>query len=278
MNNNYSFADNPDHPYLLMNPDFLIGKRGNLFAFYEPSQDEISKPDNLLARFALSKIAFPEYTKHLLILNKIFDKDIGFTNNFYNNFDKIFDKTEIKDLVKYLEKRHFQKNIDHNIKYKKIIAKRFSIIFTKNITEQKQMRYKTNSLVLQPSRHFFKPNINSWANRNKKLKVTKNLFVFCESLITHKKIRNSYYNFTKNVRNMIVASTLKDYNIDKGEFVGIQSTINFLKINHIPALYYDPLKAFRVLSFSGWNLTNNLSPNFLERIIHLYHKSYENYR
>ena len=64
----YEVAPRPDHPFLLDGPDLLVGGNGILTAFFEPKREEMVRPDVLLVRLALTRLALPQHCRCVLIV------------------------------------------------------------------------------------------------------------------------------------------------------------------------------------------------------------------
>lgn len=55
-----SVAVAPDLPHLIVAPDVLVGAEGRLLAAFLPRRYEITKPELLLSRLALSRLGLPD--------------------------------------------------------------------------------------------------------------------------------------------------------------------------------------------------------------------------
>ena len=60
---------NPDHPYLFEGPDILAGGDGRLLAIFRPKSTELSNPNRLLSRLVLTKLALPNHTRYILVMD-----------------------------------------------------------------------------------------------------------------------------------------------------------------------------------------------------------------
>jgi hypothetical protein len=63
----YIVAPDPDHPDLLVGPDLLAGRAGDLLAVFVPRPVEYARPERLLGRLALSRLALPDHLRSVAV-------------------------------------------------------------------------------------------------------------------------------------------------------------------------------------------------------------------
>jgi len=98
----YVISINPDHPYLFVGPDLLVGGHGQLGAIFIPNVAEYSHPNKLLVRLAVSRLALPAHTRCILTV----DMDrlpLGYVEEIRRNFNAVLNATEYDGLTSVLE-------------------------------------------------------------------------------------------------------------------------------------------------------------------------------
>jgi len=88
---------NPDHPLLMRSADVLIGGSSLMTAAFLPTSEERSDPKKLSARLILNRLALPNHTRCVLVIE---EADRSLANRFGNDFAAIVPWTRRGDVAK----------------------------------------------------------------------------------------------------------------------------------------------------------------------------------
>ncbi|WP_224961808.1 hypothetical protein [Geomonas subterranea] len=132
-------AVNPDHPYLLSPPDLLLGRNGKLLAVYEPHREELSEPNSLLARLALSRLALPAHCQHILVV----DEDGTSLGSVDNSFDKVIESVDTRKIPTIIEDRtRLDSAILREVKETHFL--RFQVLYESSLLQFNRSHFKKN--------------------------------------------------------------------------------------------------------------------------------------
>lgn len=245
----------PDHPFTFIGPDYLLSSYKGLLAIFIISENDRLNISKLLMRLINSRIAYPPYTKMILLRSNeiINDKYIDKEKEY---FDFVVDLKQLKKpstIIKEQVNQGFIKEIQH---MQKRIFNLQSQIQTNNLRYLKRIEFKKAKIIP------FQDNLQRvkyYNNLNKREEsVHANIFLIENDIVGFK-------NLSKSQSDLKELSPFYEY-VMKSEiqlFKGIPSfnsiTRKYLSLNEIPTGRFDPLKAIRIASLFGWligNLTN----------------------
>jgi len=260
----------PDHPFLILRPNILIGRSGQLLAVFIPYKNEETSPERLLVRLALSKLALPSNLMTVLI-SKSWGREVD--NQFERNFDAVIHENDKNISGSLMKMMLMDKKNNDDIEYilKKNQKKTFlrMDLFIKYSVRNTREHKKTTiipNIFEEIKSESQKVYIPSWIN-SKKIKLSSNLLNYHGAIITSADFerRNNLYN---TLANLIFLSTKMLYQLDNGIPYQHQNIINpnIVFVDKIPLGHFDPLKPVRAAAFGGWIYMNNEDTSGIEEI------------
>lgn len=248
-------VDNPDHPFTFDGPDTLLYNSNGLLAVFIIRQNEYRNTRKLFARVTNTLIAYPAYTKMILLLDSKRCVPNYITQFGEAYFNKFIERNEISKLnnllsekkaehdlkkIKYIQQRifSFQSTVQKdNVKYieeKKIFRKNF---FNKDLTLQDKAKYYDR---IRQREVIARANIFNYQNQYyAQKKLSKNISDLREL--------KPYFEFVINL----------EFDVDNGVPYYKHLSEKVLNINDIPKIKFDPFKPIRVASLFGWHLVNS---------------------
>lgn len=263
-------VDNPDHPFTFDGPDILLSDTNGLLAIFSIRNNEQVSPTKLLTRLTNSLIAYPAYTKMLLLVSQeddIPDSINQLGKSYFNEFITINDIRKSKALIR-------DKKTDYKLKEIKNIQKKIfniqsqvqkdNIEYIKRRKEFNLQISTHDTLLKRKARYFDKIS-------QKEIEVRANIFEYENQFYGLKKLSNKtsdlqelrpFYEFVIN----------SEFTVDNGIPYFKYLSRKALNIDDIPKMKIDPFKPTRVASLFGWHLVNSNDFAGLENRISKYKK------
>lgn len=262
-------VDNPDHPFSYDGPETLLSDKKGLLAIFSIRDNEQKNPNKLFSRITNSIIAYPAYTKMLLLYNHkevIPDSIANFGKYYFSDFIEVKDIKKSKALIK--DKKDDKKIFE----IKNIQKKLFNI----------QSQVQRDNLIYIKKNDFNKKEINDMPKLkdkakyfdriNQKLVSTRaKIYEYEDQIFGLKKMSKSvpdlielqpFYEFALN----------SEFEVDNGvphfRFIARKA----LNVSDVPKIKFDPLKPTRIASLFGWHLVNSNDFQQLEKRISKFKK------
>jgi len=257
-------VDNPDHPFTYDNPDFLLSNRKGLLAVFKIRENELKNPNKLFNRLTNSIIAYPPYTKMLLLIenNKNYPNVIEqFWKKYFNEYIEIKDLKRSNLLIKDSKPLKIIKEIKN---IQKRIFRVQSQVQNDNLYFYNKSKFEIKEIKpfpeLKEKAKFYDSIIN------KERIVRANIYKYDNQFIAVKKLSKNISDIKELVpyfEFVINSEFFVDYGVPNFKFLSRKA----INLNNIPSLRYDPLKPTRIASLFGWHISNadNLQ-NLLQRI------------
>lgn len=139
----------PDHPILISAPDALVAKKGQIIAYYSLHAGEKGRLKNLLARLALSRLALPTHTQHLLVYSgDRYVSDSTLILDSSNNFDQLFDsfdnvipESDILSSLKLLNNDAKKSIVERAMVGREMHYVKYNILFNLSLKQNKEKDY-----------------------------------------------------------------------------------------------------------------------------------------
>ncbi len=300
LENEFVVIDRPDHPFLLIQPDVIVGGKGLLTALFFPSAHELSSPQKLLARLILSRLGLPAHAKCVLMIDSK-KSTAKIHNEAVSHFHETFEISHWADLYSFIKDNKSGsrvKPVPPDIH--KQTFERYSIIMKgssqwvekdktpfdakKLLNEFENKKYQQTSSSQLPKRY-------EDSNTPKTLQIYEDKFT--HPLLTEgRRVSSDIKPSTRKPRqprvtwlqgeDIVVAVFNQQSKLDKLRDVisfgvnlnyklneGIPTTpkdlkINFVALDELPVNQIDPEKPFRAGAFAGWLLMRPTSANEVE--------------
>lgn len=252
-----TYVDSPDHPNLISSPDTLVAKNGGITAYYRVHSDEKSRLKNLLSRLAISRLALPLHTKHVLVLPK--DNIERILCICLPNFDRVIESCDFatslnllndKTPDSILERNHFLRD-EHYVK--------FGIVYKLSLHQEshahgRKMNISFDGNILESVYY------SDWLKSARNKEITKEFF---KSHLFYKTGRGviSIPNFDSSsnkidlLRNICLSSLQIDSDFEYGVLKSDLMLGKFIMSESIPGYKHDVLKGLRSAAFCGLSLS-----------------------
>lgn len=102
LEDDFEVVQNPDHPFLFLGPDLLVGTRDHIVGIFLVHYDELTHPEELLARMAMSRIGYPDNFQAVLIFHQSLGDDDPFNKSVRSQFDAVVDSSSVSTIKKRL--------------------------------------------------------------------------------------------------------------------------------------------------------------------------------
>ena len=249
----------PDHPLLLNGPDILIASEGILTAVFIPHAHELKKPDYLLVRLGLSRLAYPPHMRCVLVVDKIREEHLEL-NRLSRNFHESLRTSEWKNLNKFVEDPNAGRNqvgiIPTDIRQKMFSRYVYALEETeKYLSTQSRKRNATRKLsrdkILMEGNRLA---VRMWTSQEDSL-LPNNVRVIENYLVSVCSFKRGAV--TSKLRPSINAAMQHSFGIDNGVPYARQNVLsmNVMVVDEAPHNKIDSLKPIRATSFAGWVLT-----------------------
>ena len=130
----FTYVNSPDHPNLISSPDALVAKKGEIIAYYRVHSDEQSRLKQLLSRLAISRLAFPVHTKHVLVLPKgNIEKKLSL---YLSNFDLVIEDSDFTASLTLLNDKASNSIVERNLFLRDEHYIRFGITYQLSISQE----------------------------------------------------------------------------------------------------------------------------------------------
>ena len=258
----------PDHPLLLVSPDILASKNGNLAAIFVLKADETQSPDKLLVRLALARLALPRHTRCILIsdpLEPLLDDGLG------SHFHKVFYTGNTKDLAAFIMDPLPNSRVKPiPIDIRRRTFQRFDALYAESeehasIETENQ---ESAPIPFEDELHNFPSiDIRSWTGQQSP-------FYHYPTIRNSDSILLAQFELGRGkalnkVRAYCNASCLLDYSFDGGIPYPREDSFwaaKILVVTNTPISRADPLKYIRAAAFAGWSFAQVRSVQDIHRI------------
>jgi len=267
--NNFITVENPDHPFTYDGPDRLLSSKDGLIAIFEIRENEKNNSNKLFSRVTNSIIAYPSFTKMILLLdskNEPSNSILKFGKYYFKEFLELKDLKKSNLLIQDKESDYKLKNIKH---IQKRIFSMQSKVQDDNVKYIEKNNFEIKNFSMDNS---FKEKAKYFDRLSHRSVTTRaNIYEFQEQYFAIKKLSKStsdlkelkpYYEFAIN----------SEFDIDNGvpHFNYIKKKV--LNLSEIPISRFDPFKPIRVASLFGWYISNSDSRYQLEERISKFKK------
>lgn len=237
-------ATKPDHPFLFSGPDVLIGSRGALLAAFFVKTREISRPKELTARLVASRLALPEQTKCVVVLNGTETEK----HSIFKQFDFVFEQTlrpiEITQVMSHVTKSEERRSFLSKVRRDAYVN--YSALLHVHRLQSAGDSYKSVSI----DHYKNLPDLGvSWHG-------SKEIRKYNDSLIGMKRT-NTRSKFMAAIYEYSIQTFNENYSLHEGVPEPNRMMLDVAMYTS-PELYLgrDPEKPLRVAAFSGWLLTD----------------------
>ena len=253
-------VDLPDHPFTYDGPDTLISDRNGLLAIFQVRKNEMKNVNKLFSRLTNTLIAYPAFTKMILLYNpKKFQPNAitQFGRFYFNEFIELKDIRRAKSLIRDKKEESKIKEIQHV--QKKLFAIQ-SQVQRDNLEYFNKSMQETRPLTQIPS---LQRKASYWDRfAQKETVVRANIFQYENQFIGIKNLSSGQSDLA-DLRPFFEFVINSEFVVDNGVPYFKYLTRKALNVSAIPKIKYDPLKPTRIASLFGWHLTNS---NEIEQI------------
>jgi len=301
LENQFVVADRPDHPFLLMQPDVIVGGLGLLTALFIPSASELTSPQKLLARLTLSRLALPAHTKCLLIIDP--EKPVGKINDEApRHFHETLEVYRLRNLISFIKDPETSKRIKMvPPDIRKEAFEKYTVVMKESIhlMDQSKPPFEPYKLIDELADKGYVKASSSQIIKNYEQNNTSEHFHFYNPESLHRIIKDkpSYFEANKNsaarkprqpkvtwmhnegtiialfnrkakvdkLRDIISVGTRINYKLDDGiPYSSREAKVNIIALDEVPISRIDPEKPIRAGAFAGWILIRPSSVNEIE--------------
>lgn len=255
-------VDSPDHPFTFDGPDELLSNTTGLLAIFKVRPDEANNPTRLFSRISNSLIAYPAYTKMVLLLNH---KQA--ISNIITQYGSVYvsELIESKDLKKASSLLQ-DKKTEYQIKdFKKIQQRIFS---SQSIIQMDNLKYFNENTIrkkeIQKSLEKLPKAKYSNPFSNTSIQSRANIFKLNQQVYGFKKLDNKKSDLI-DLRPYFEFSIYSDFKVDNGIPHFFRMSQKVLNVDSFPSIKIDPLKPLRIASLFGWHFVNATETSELEQ-------------
>lgn len=275
LGHDYKVALRPDHPFLAIGPDIIVGGQGALVAILIPKVSEIRMPHELLVRLAFGRLALPAHTRFVLVLEH---RSIQLGNpktSIPISFDAVFTEKKMQGLVKFISSQdsavtHFGEKI-LEVQHRQYSRATTFFVESRHALSAERKTSNTRA-VLSDIRGSLEYTPPTWAVRATGPSVTRKPRSRQRQppLIRSGDVVLGAVNFARNgspmqtLRKFCSIGIQTDYMIDNGIPYLRDANLKFLITNTPPTGRLDPSKPLRAAAFAGWIVTQADSARELE--------------
>lgn len=262
-------VDNPDHPFTFDGPDTLLSDKKGLLAIFTIRDKEQKNPNKLFTRLINALIAYPPYTKMLLLYDHKKDMPnavIQFGQNYFSDFIEIKDIRKSKSLIK--DKKDERKINEIKNVQKKIFTIQ-SQVQRDNLEYIKRTEFKKEIIQYIPN---LKKKAKYFDRINQKyISSRANIYEYESRIFGLKRLTRSVSDLIE-LRPFYEFAINFEFSVDNGVPYYDYISRKVLNVNDIPKIKFDPLKPTRVASLFGWHLVNSNDFQQIEGRISKYKK------
>ena len=245
-------AVEPDHPLLFSGPDLLAGWDGRLATLYLPKVRELRKPDLLLARLAIARLALPATMRAALLIGNLEGSEL-LGGLVHRDFDEVIDINEQPSVVRFVLDRQNRRSEDistlQNIKRGAIA--RFETLYSfsyEQFLDGKRGASKAEIIESFPGIRSLSDPL-SWTGRAGTSKLPQ-LYQAEDATVSFLQLGKR--STLEKMRPFCIASLMLNYSLDSGIPYPRSYTLNMMFSETVPVSQFDPLKPIRAAAFAGW--------------------------
>lgn len=243
-------AVEPDHPLLFSGPDVLVGVKGRVATFFLPKVRELRRPDLLLTRLAIARLALPATMRAALLIGNSEGADrLG--NLAHRDFDEVVDVTDHPSAAQFAFDRQDRRKEDiSNLReVKRGAIDRFEALYTfsyEQFSDEKRGMPRERLMEALPDIRSFAdpPSWTGYAGKPRKLYQAEGATVAF--------LQSGKRGTLDKMRPFCAAALMLDYNLDNGIPYPRPHTLNIMFSERTPVSQFDPLKPIRAAAFAGW--------------------------
>ncbi len=253
----FTYVNSPDHPNLISSPDALVAKKGEIIAYYRVHSDEQSRLKHLLSRLAISRLAFPVHTKHVLVLPKgNIEKILSLC---VSNFDRVIEDSDFTASLTLLNDKASNSIVERNLFLRDEHYVRFGITYELSISQEahihnRKMNVSFDDNILESVYY------SDWFEKKRNKEVKKDLF---KSKFFYKTsggvIAIPDFDSSSKKMDLLRSICLSSLQIEsKFEDGVLESDLKlgkFIMSDSVPSYKHDVLKGLRSASFCGLSLS-----------------------
>lgn len=247
-------VDNPDHPFTYDGPDTLLSDKKGLVALFKVRDNEQKNTNKLFTRLTNSLIAYPAYTKMILLKDEKEIPDIiAKCGEMY--FSRVIEFNDIKK-IKLLINDKKESNKIQEIKYnQKKIYKVQAQVQLDNLKYFREHEFNKKEI-------FNLPNLKTKAKffnifTQKYISSKANIFESERHIIGLKRLIGGRNDLTE-LQPFFEFVINSEFKVDSAiPYFNTSNERKVLNLNQIPRLKFDPLKPTRIASLFGWYITNS---------------------
>ena len=236
----------PSNVYTIDNPDILFVANGNLFGLFIPSKSEIRNVDLLIRRIMVSRLAYVENMKVLLLL-----EDVDFLHNNFRLLEQICHRilTDTQDCQWMFRSGNFESNIPHI--GARIRAKQNGLYARNLRTYELGLKERQNFSTFPIDKRFEEKAVaESWSQSRISVK---DAYMVDDCFIAFK--RKTKMTFKETFNNLMTLSFFMNYSI-RDEGISYKKIVEYPKLINCDFPFIrennnDPYKYIRVLAFMG---------------------------
>lgn len=283
LRDNYVVSVEPDLPHLLVGPDLLVGGNERLIAVFTPKTSELRRPDELIVRLTLSRLALPKHARCILVVDHERHRET-FISQLSQSFDRTIEVRELPSIRRIVGDSNSSNIATIPNQVRQQVFARSNLLF-----EEASAR-----LQVQPNRISAREALAE-ADLPPEERVVERLrglqsgdrrrqngfeFITAQrgSILLSRQRTQNRRSLGNDLRQIFVSSVQMDYNLDQGvPYLNGNNFYRFAKLfiaNVIPTYRQDPEKYIRCAAFAGilviqansMNEVESLGNTVLERI------------
>ncbi len=262
-------VDNPDHPFAYDGPDTLLSDQKGLLAIFTIRDNEQKNPNKLFTRLTNALIAYPPYTKMLLLYDHKNDMPNAvsqFGKYYFSDFIEVKDIRKAKSIIR--DKKDEKKINDIKNIQKKIFTIQ-SQVQRDNLDYIKRTDFKKEIIRDIPN---LKNKAKYFDRINQKYVSSRaNIYEYENQFFGLKRLSNSVSDLVE-LQPFYEFAINSEFSVDNGVPYHKDITRKVLNLNDIPKIKFDPLKPTRIASLFGWYLVNSNNFQQIENRISKYKK------
>ncbi|MDA0135837.1 hypothetical protein L2D36_25405 [Vibrio harveyi] len=259
----FTYVDSPDHPNLISSPDALVAKKGEINAYYRVHSDEKVRLKNLLSRLAISRLALPVHTKHVLVLPEDNNERILFAC--ISNFDRVIEDSDFTTSLNLLNDKTPDSIVERNLFLRDEHYVRFGIVYELSLSQEshthdREINISFDDDILESV--YYSDWLKNTRNRGVKKEFFKShLFYKTERSVISIPNFNSSSKKMDLLRNICISSLQIESNFEDGVLESDLMLGKFIMSESVPSYKHDVLKGLRSASFCGLSLSGATNIN-----------------
>jgi hypothetical protein len=272
LEDDYVVSIRPDLPELFEGPDVLAGRNGRLVAVFVPKIRELRRPDRLLTRLVLSRLALPDHVTCVLAISDSSREDVE-ASELNQHFHTVVSLDDPNDLRRARKKQREDKSLpeasrrltEQRAAFLLELATQQSLPVPTSRAKRKQHPYKQALAQLAPHADlghpdpaFIEPMRSDMATRFLAATWVYRGVLVADGVRAEQPLRQRMLPYLTLARKMA-------FRVDKGIPYLNLPTAGVFVTTELPSSP-DPIKPWRASAFAGWALLTNPSP---DQIVHL---------